>query len=188
MQEEREMGIQLGLHECPKIVDIPSLPSLQGSRDACKVEDLHPHLLTVFPGDLGQFLRHLDLSFLRPKIIGCLLQSLRHFLSCLSYFLGPLQLCFQLQDQLFLCGQLYLSMIELFTLILSLVLGIFQTGLSALPRPLLHGQLSDKFLVFLLSGSQGLVVLGMEVASPLASFLASLTHSLGTKTFWTACT
>lgn len=48
-------------------------------------------------------------------------------------------------------------------LILSLILGIFQNGLSAFPRSFLRGQPNDELLVFLLGDSQGLVGLDAEV-------------------------
>ena len=54
-------------------------------------------------------------------------------------------------------------MIKLFALILSLVLGILQTGPNALLRPLLCCQLHCKLLVLLLSNAQGLVGLSIEV-------------------------
>ena len=79
-------------------------------------------------------------------------------------------------------------MIELFALILSLVLNVFQTGLSTPSRPLLRGQLCFALLVHLLSGSQDPVDLDTEVGSTLASFLASLTHSSIIKTSWIAYT
>ena len=54
-------------------------------------------------------------------------------------------------------------MIELFALILSLVLGIFQTSLSILSHPILRSQLYVELLVLLLSVSQGPVGPGTEV-------------------------
>ena len=54
-------------------------------------------------------------------------------------------------------------MIELFALILSLVLGNFQTSLSTLSHLILRSQLYVELLVLLLSGSQGPVGLGTEV-------------------------
>ena len=54
-------------------------------------------------------------------------------------------------------------MIELFALILSLVLGIFQTSLSTLSHLILRSQLYVELLVLLLSDSQGPVGLGTEV-------------------------
>ena len=54
-------------------------------------------------------------------------------------------------------------MIELFALILSLVLGIFQTSLSTLSHLILCSQLYVELLVLLLSGSQGPAGLGTEV-------------------------
>ena len=54
-------------------------------------------------------------------------------------------------------------MIDLFALILSLVLGIFQTSLSTLSHLILRSQLYVELLVLLLSGSQGPVGLGTEV-------------------------
>ena len=132
--------------------------------DSCPVEHLCPHFLAVVPTNLCQLVCQPDLSFLHPTNIGCLLQSLYNFLICLSSFLCSLQLCLQLQDLLFCCGQLYLNVIKLFALILSLVLGILQTGPSALLRPLLHCQLHCKLLVLLLSNAQGLVGLSTEVS------------------------
>ena len=55
-------------------------------------------------------------------------------------------------------------MIKLFALILSLVLGIFQTSLSTLSHLILRSQLYVELLVLLLSGSQGPVGLGTEVS------------------------
>ena len=54
-------------------------------------------------------------------------------------------------------------MIELFALILSLDLGIFQTSLNTLSHPILRSLLHVELLVFLLSDSQGPVGLGTEV-------------------------
>ena len=73
-----------------------------------------------------------------------------------------------------LCGQLSLSEIELFALIFSLVLDILQPSLSATPRPLLSSQLGGQLLVFLLHGSQGLVVLSVEVGFNLGVVLGIL--------------
>ena len=36
-----------------RVEDVPSLPSLQGSRDSCKVGGLQPHFLTVILTDLS---------------------------------------------------------------------------------------------------------------------------------------
>ena len=54
-------------------------------------------------------------------------------------------------------------MIELFVLILSLVLGIFQTDLSTLLCPFLHDQLCVELLVLLLNCSQNYVGFGAKV-------------------------
>ena len=102
-----------------------------------------------------------------------MLQSLSSFLGYPSCFLGLLQLWLQLQDQLFLCGQLYFSMIELFVLVLNLVLGILLTSLSILPCPLLRDQLGVKLLVLLLGSSQGPVGLGAKVGLNL-DFISSI--------------
>ena len=51
-------------------------------------------------------------------------RGLRYFLGHLNGDFDFLQISFKVQDQLLLCGQLYLDKIELFTLIFSLVLDI----------------------------------------------------------------
>lgn len=52
---------------------------------------------------------------------------------------------------------------ELFALLLSLVLGVLQVGLSALLPPFLGGQFYNKLLVLLLSYTQGLASFNMKV-------------------------
>ena len=128
-----------------------------------KVEGLHPRSLTIILAYLDQLLSQPSLSFFYPEVVRCLPQGLRNFLGCSSGGFGLLQLSFKVQDQLLLCGQLYLIKIELFALIFSLVRDILQPSLSAPPRPLLNSQLAGQLLVFLLHGSQGLVGLGAEV-------------------------
>ena len=59
--------------------------------------------------------------------------------------------------------QLYLSMIELFALVFSLILGILQASLNASTCPLFGGQLGCKLLVFLFGNAQGLISLGAEI-------------------------
>ena len=145
------------------IVHTPSLPPLQGNKDPCKVEGLHPRFLAVVPTYLSQLLSQPNLGFFYPKIVKLLPRGLHNFLGHPSSGFGLLQLNFRVQDQLLLYGQLYLSEIELFTLIFSLVLGILQPSLNAPPRPLLSSQLNGLLLVFLLHGSEGLVGLGAKV-------------------------
>ena len=103
------------------------------------VERFCPYLLAVVPTNLHQLIYQSNPNFLHLMFIGCLLQGLCNFLGYPSCLLGSLQLCLQLHDHLFLGGQLYLSMIGPFAVILDLVLGILQTSLSALPHPLLYG-------------------------------------------------
>ena len=106
------------------IVHAPSLPPLRVSRDPYKVEGLCPRFLAVVPAYLGQLLSQLDLDFFYPKVVRRLPRGLCCFLNCLSEGFDLLQLGFKVQDQLLLRGQLYLSEVELFTLIFNLVLGI----------------------------------------------------------------
>ena len=74
-------------------------------------------------------------------------------------------------------------MIEFFALILSLVLGILQTGLNTLSCPLLHGQLCGELLVLLLSSSQGLAGLNTEVGLNPSLIPGILDPLLGHKNF-----
>ena len=90
-------------------------------------------------------------------------QGFCSFLGRPSGNFGLLQLSFKVQDQLLMCGQLYLNEIELFALILNLVLYILQLSLSAPTCPLFNSQLSGQLLVFLLHGPQGLIRLSAEV-------------------------
>ena len=163
------------------VEDVLSIPPLGGSRDSYLVERLYLHFLAVVLSNLRQLLCQPNLNFLHPTVIGCLLQGLCSFLGHLSSFLGSLQLGLQLQDLLFLCGQLYLGIIEHFALILSLVLGIFQTGLSTFLRPLLLGQFSGEPLDLLLVTSQGLVGLNTEVGLNLSLVPSILDLLLGHK-------
>ena len=156
------------------VEDVLSIPPLGGSRDSYLVERLYLHFLAVVLSNLRQLLCQPNLNFLHPTVIGCLLQGLYSFL-------GSLQLGLQLQDLLFLCCQLYLGIIEHFTLILSLVLGIFQTGLSTFLRPLLRGQFSGEPLDLLLVTSQGLVGLNTEVGLNLSLVPSILDLLLGHK-------
>ena len=127
------------------------------------VEQLCPHFLAIVLADLRQLLRQADLGLLHPKVIGCLLRSLRYFLGRPSSLLGFLQFCLQFQDLLFGRGQLYLSVMEPFALLLNLVLGILQVGLSALLPSLPSGQLCNKLLILLLHYVQGLAGLDAKV-------------------------
>ena len=145
------------------IVHTPSLPPLRGNKDPCKVEGLHPRFLAVVSTYLSQLLSQLNLGFFYSEIVKLLPRGLRSFLGHPSSDFGLLQLNFKVQDQLLLCGQLYLSEIELFALIFSLVLRILQPSLNAPPHPLFSSQLNGLLLVFLLHGSEGLVGLGAEV-------------------------
>ena len=163
------------------VEDVLSIPPLGGSRDSYLVEHLYLHFLAVVLSNLRQLLCQPNLNFLHPTVIGCLLQGLYSFLGHLSSFLGSLQLGLQLQDLLFLCGQLYLGIIEHFALILSLVLGIFQTGLSTFLRPLLRGQFSGEPLDLLLGTSQGLVGLDTEAGLNLSLVPSILDLLLGHK-------
>ena len=156
------------------VEDVLSIPPLGGSRDSYLVERLYLHFLAVVLSNLRQLLCQPNLNFLHPTVIGCLLQGLYSFL-------GSLQLGLQLQDLLFLCCQLYLGIIEHFALILSLVLGIFQTGLSTFLRPLLRGQFSGEPLDLLLVTSQGLVGLNTEVGLNLSLVPSILDLLLGHK-------
>ena len=51
-------------------------------------------------------------------------------------------------------GQLYLSKIKLFALVLDLVLGILQIGLNAHLRPFLSNQIGLELFILLFSSSQ----------------------------------
>lgn len=75
------------------------------------------------------------------------------------------------------CGLLYLNVIELFALLLSLVLGIVQAGLSILPPPLLRSQLCSELLVLLLSSAQGLAGLDAKVG-PDPGLISGIFHLL----------
>nr|POF00615.1 hypothetical protein CFP56_26187 [Quercus suber] len=72
---------------------------------------------------------------------------------------------------------------ELFALLLSLVLGVLQAGLSAFPPPFLSSHLHSELLFLLLSGAQGLAGLDAELASTLTLYRASFTHSSAINTF-----
>ena len=72
-------------------------------------------------------------------------------------------------------------MIEPFALILGLVLGILRSSLSALPHPLLCGQLGVELLILLLGSSQGPVSLGAEVGLNLSLIPSILNPFLGNK-------
>ena len=71
-----------------RVENVLSLPPLKSNRDSCPVECLCPHFLAVVPVDLCQLLCQTNLGLLHPKVIGCLLRSLYHFLGCPSSLLG----------------------------------------------------------------------------------------------------
>ena len=102
-----------------------------------------------------------------------MLRGLHGFFDCPSFSFSFLKLFLQLQDLLLLCGELYLSEIELPTLVLNLVLGILQASLSTLSRSILGSQLSGKFLTLLFGGAQGPVGLNMEIGLSL-SFISGI--------------
>ena len=79
-----------------------------------------------------------------------MLQCLCRFLGHLSGNFGLLQVSFQVQDQLLLCGKLYLSEIKLLALIFSLVCDVLQPNLRTPPHPFLNSQLGGQFLFLLL--------------------------------------
>lgn len=124
------------------IVDTPWLPPLRVNKNPCKVEDLHPCRLAVVPTYFSQLLSQPNLGFFHPEKVRCLLRCLSSFLSHLGSGFGHLQVSFQVQDQLLPCGKLYLSEMELLTLIFSLDLGTLQPNLSTLSHPLLNSQIS----------------------------------------------
>ena len=72
-------------------------------------------------------------------------------------------------------------MIKPFALILGLVLGILQTSLSALPHPLLCGQLGVELLILLLGSSQSPVGLDAEVGLNLSLIPSVLDPFLGSE-------
>ena len=75
---------------------------------------------------------------------------------------------------------------ELLTLLLNLVLGILEAGLSASSLPLLYRQLCGQLLVLLLCCTQGLVGLDSKVSLD-PSFVAGVfPHSSATNTSWMA--
>lgn len=101
----------------------------------------------------NELLRQASPSLLDAKFVEPLLRRLHSYLGYPSRFLGLLKFCLQIQNLLFGHGHLYISVMEPFTLLLNLVLGILQVGLSALLPPFLSGQLRSKLLVLLLSGA-----------------------------------
>ena len=111
----RRMECNWNFTDVCRVVNVLSLPPLGSSRDFCLVERLCPHFLAVVPVELHQT----DLGLLHPKIIGCLLQNLRHFLGRPGSLLGLPKLCLQVRDLLLSLGQLYFSIVELLALLLS---------------------------------------------------------------------
>ena len=67
-------------------------------------------------------------------------------------------------------------MIELFTLVFSLALGILKAGLSTPPCPFLDCQLGSKLLILLLGSAQSLIGLGAKVGLNL-NFIPSILDS-----------
>ena len=169
----RRMECNWNFTDVCRVVNVLSLPPLGSSRDFCLVERLCPHFLAVVPVEL----RQTDLGLLHPKIIGCLLQKLRHFFGRSASLLGLPKLFLQVRDLLLSLGQLYFSIVELLALLLSLVLSVLKAGLNAPSFPLFHRQLHEQLLVLLLRCIQGLVGLGAKVSLD-PGFVTGVFHPL----------
>ena len=110
--------------------NVLSPPQLGVNRDSRPVKRFYPYLNAVVPAYSYHFFCQPGLRFQHPTFIGCRLRGLRSFPGHPSCILSFLQLNLVIQDQLSLGGQLYLSHVKLFALVLGLYLYILQTRLG----------------------------------------------------------
>ena len=99
-------------------------PQLGVSRDSCSVEHFYLSLSTVVLAHSCHLLCQPSLRFLHPTFIGSHLRNLRSFPGHPSCIFSFLQLNLEIQNQLSLGNQLYLSYVKLFALVLGLHLHI----------------------------------------------------------------
>ena len=104
--------------------NVLSAPQLGVTRDFRLGERFYPSLGTVVPAHSCHLLCQPSLRFLYPTFIGCHLRDLRSFPGHPSYIFSFLQLNLEIQNQLSLGSQLYLSYVKLFALVLGLHLHI----------------------------------------------------------------
>ena len=144
-----------------------SLPQLGVSRDPCTVKCLYLGLSAIIPTHSDHIFSQSILCILHPTFVGDSLHSFSSFFShpsCLfSYILDFLQLGLEIQNQLFLGGQLNFHYVEQLALVLGLGLSVFQTGQGTRTFPFGDGQLIAQLLVLLFQGSKSLLNLKTRV-------------------------
>ena len=120
----RRRELRWNLSDILREENVLGAPQLGVSRDSRSVERFCPSLDTIVLAHSCHLLCQPSLRFLHPTFIGCHLCDLRSFPGHPSYIFSFLQLNLEIQTQLSLGGQLYLSYVKLFALVLGLHLHI----------------------------------------------------------------